>query len=149
VFIEELVRAIRQIAPSHGGDRINHLPKFGLGLLDLLKRVSECLLCPPSLLDVGAGCVPANHLAVFVQQWAVADEEPPVLAVFPKRPLFVFEWNGDGKTVLPPFSKPLHILLMEYAIPKIVGPHFVQRQPCVLKRPRGLHKWLYHPDLER
>src|SRR6202044_747281 len=77
LFVEELVRAIRQIAPGHCGDRINHLPKSGLGFLYLAKRLFELFLCPLSIFNVGPGCVPACDLSVFVQQWAVADEEPP------------------------------------------------------------------------
>src|SRR5580700_6609370 len=82
LFVEELVRTIRQIAPSHCWDRINHLPKFGLGLLDLVKRTSERFLCSLSIFDVGPGCVPTYELFLFVQQWAVADQEPPIFAVF-------------------------------------------------------------------
>src|SRR5580658_6516465 len=83
-FVKELVRTIRQIAPGECGDRVNHLPKLGLGLLDLVKRSFKRFLCPLSIFDVGAGCVPAYELSVFVQQWAVADQEPPVFTVFPK-----------------------------------------------------------------
>jgi hypothetical protein len=103
LFVEELIRTIGQIAPRHCGDRINHLPKFGLGPLDLVKRISERLLCPLSVFNVGSGCVPTYDLSVFVKQWAAADHEPPIFAVLPKSPLLVFEWNRAGKTLLPPF----------------------------------------------
>ncbi len=65
-LVEELVRTIRQIAPSHCRDRINHLPKFGLGLLDLVKRICERFLCPLSIFNVGPRCVPTYDLSVFV-----------------------------------------------------------------------------------
>src|SRR5262249_34115705 len=45
-FVEELVRTIRQIAPRERGNGINHLPKFGFRLLDLLKGMSEGFLRP-------------------------------------------------------------------------------------------------------
>src|SRR5882724_9766073 len=45
-FVEELVRAIGQIAPGQCRDRINHLPKSGLRPLDLVKRISERFLRP-------------------------------------------------------------------------------------------------------
>src|ERR1700747_90841 len=45
-FVEELVRTVRQIAPRECRDGINHLPKFGLRLLDLVKRISEGFLRP-------------------------------------------------------------------------------------------------------
>src|SRR5258708_7589393 len=43
-FVEELVRTVRQIAPGQRGDRINHLPKPGLRIFDLIPRCSESVL---------------------------------------------------------------------------------------------------------
>src|SRR5689334_9113862 len=48
-FVEELVRTIWQIAPRECGDRIDHLSKSGLRLLDFVKRISESFLGPLSL----------------------------------------------------------------------------------------------------
>src|SRR5262249_352999 len=45
-FVEELVRTIRQIAPRECRDRINHLPKCGFRLLDMVKHISEGFLRP-------------------------------------------------------------------------------------------------------
>src|SRR5271156_5140689 len=86
-LVEELIWAIRKIAPSHCGDRIDHLPKFGLGLLDLVKRIFERFLCPLSIFNVGPSCVPTYDPSVFVEHWAITDQEPPIFAVFPKGPL--------------------------------------------------------------
>src|ERR1700746_1450931 len=38
-FVEELVWTIRQIAPSQRGDGVDHLPEFGLRVLDLIQRL--------------------------------------------------------------------------------------------------------------
>src|SRR5262249_41497531 len=43
-FVKKLVRTIREIAPRERGNGINHLPKFGFRLLDLLKGISEGFL---------------------------------------------------------------------------------------------------------
>jgi hypothetical protein len=43
-FVEELVWTIRQIAPSQRGDGVDHLPEFGLRVLDLIQRLPESFL---------------------------------------------------------------------------------------------------------
>src|SRR5215472_14465032 len=45
-LVEEFILTIRQIAPRERGNSINHLPKFGFRLLDLLKGISEGFLRP-------------------------------------------------------------------------------------------------------
>src|SRR6266446_5200241 len=40
-FVEELVGTVRQIAPRKSGNRIDHLPKFRLRLLQKGHRISE------------------------------------------------------------------------------------------------------------
>lgn len=44
-----------------------------------------------------------------------------------------FERNRARETFLPLFAKPLNVFWMEHAIPEVIGAHFLQRQPCVLK----------------
>src|SRR5271167_2870268 len=43
-LVKELVRTIRQIAPSQRGDGVDHLPKFPFRVLYFLQRFAECLL---------------------------------------------------------------------------------------------------------
>src|SRR5712691_249344 len=59
-FIEELVRTIRQIAPSQCGNRIDHLPKPGLRRLEFAKRLSERFLRPLAF-NGDAGDMPGSY----------------------------------------------------------------------------------------
>src|SRR5437660_2914586 len=47
--VEELVRTVRQIAPRKSGNRIDHLPKFRLRLLQQGQRICEGFLRSLSL----------------------------------------------------------------------------------------------------
>ena len=87
-FAKELVRTIRQIAPRKRGDGINHLPKFGLRILDFGKRVSESFLRllaftlrPFSVLDIERGRIPSLDPSLIIEQRIVTDQEPAIFAV--------------------------------------------------------------------
>src|ERR1043165_2058014 len=97
-FAKELVRTIRQIAPRECRDGINHLPKFGLRLLDFGKRVSEGFLRllaftlrSFSVLDVERGRIPSFYPSLIIEQWIVANKEPAIFAVLTQRALLILE----------------------------------------------------------
>src|SRR5271155_1289193 len=45
-LVDEILGTVGKTAPYECGNRINHLPEFGLRLLDLVKRISESCLRP-------------------------------------------------------------------------------------------------------
>src|SRR5690242_9367197 len=78
-FVEEFVRAIRQIAPRECRDGIDYLPKFGFRFLDLVERISEGFLRllaftlrPFSVLDVSIDPEPFNYRTGLVAHWVSA-----------------------------------------------------------------------------
>src|SRR5258708_28268581 len=81
-LVQKLVWAIRQVAPDQCGDGIDHLPKFGLGFLDLVERIAQSFLSLLSILNISGGCIPANHFSVLAEEWVIADQEPAIFAVF-------------------------------------------------------------------
>src|SRR6516162_4863834 len=64
----------------------------------------------------------------------IADQKPAILPVLPQSPLLVFEGNTAGQCFLTLLKKSLDIVGMESTFTKIVGSHFVERQPKVLQR---------------
>src|SRR6185295_15548731 len=68
-FVEELVRAIRQIAPRQRRDGINHLPKFRFRLLDFVERISEGLLRPLTIGYVHYGPYVLNDFARSIEDY--------------------------------------------------------------------------------
>src|SRR6185295_16467999 len=44
-----------------------------------------------AVVNVGAGCIPADDFSVFIPQRIVLDKKPTILAIFPQRPLFDFK----------------------------------------------------------
>src|SRR5258708_6739706 len=118
-FVEELVRTIGQIAPRHRGDGVNNLPKFGLGLLHLVERISKSFLGSFPVLNVSRRRVPSNDFASVVQQWVVLDQVPAVFPIFPEGPLLIFERNTAEYRVPALINESLDIIWMKNARPEI------------------------------
>src|SRR5215470_663911 len=83
-FVEKLVRAVRQIAPSQCRDSINHLPHFELACAD-------CFFGLFAFSNVCAGRVPSNDSSLLVQQRVVTDKKPAIFAILPQCSLLIFE----------------------------------------------------------
>src|SRR5215813_5102931 len=125
------------------GKEIYELPELAL-------LVTEFFLRPPSVFNIGPCRIPPNDLSALVQEWVVPDEEPAILPIFSPSPLLVFERNSAGKGFLPFFAKPLNVLGMENALPKIAGAHVLERQSGILQaHPIGVNGsplWIQDDD---
>src|ERR1700747_2565436 len=62
------------------------------------------------------------------------EQDPAIFTIRAKGALLVFERDRTRETFLPHFAKSPNVFWMEHAIPEVIGAHFVQRQPRVLKR---------------
>src|SRR5262249_38023681 len=130
---EELVWTIRQIAPCECGNRINHLTKFGLRLLDFIKRISESLLCEFSILDVESRHIPSIDFSLSIEQRVVADQEPAIFAVLAERALLIFEWHGSKQRVASLLTQPLYILRVEKTSTIVLSLHIFRRDAVVIQ----------------
>jgi hypothetical protein len=75
-FVEELVRAIRQIAPRERGNSVNHLTEFGFRLLYFYFR-------PPSVLNVEHQAIPIGDLTFRVEERLSHGLNPSILTIRP------------------------------------------------------------------
>src|SRR5258708_12490947 len=87
-LVQELVWTIRQVAPDQCRDGIDHLPKFGFGLLDLVERISQRFLRLLSILNVSGGWIPAHPFFFLPPARGVAVHAPThfTLLSFPPPP---------------------------------------------------------------
>src|ERR1700747_2973182 len=61
------------------------------------------------------------------------EQDPAISTPLPPRAPPVFELTRARETFLALFAESLNVFWMEHAIPEVIGAHFVQRQPRVLK----------------
>src|SRR5262249_54412095 len=109
-LVEELVGAIRKIAPRESGDGINNLPKLRLGLLELVFRLFP-------ILDVDTGSIPSNDVSMFIVQRHLAMEHPAVLTIAAAHATFIFEDLSARKAGFPPIEDTFEIIGINPACP--------------------------------
>src|SRR5258708_13899888 len=91
-LVQELVWTIRQVAPDQCRDGIDHLPKFGFGLLDLVERISQRFLRLLSILNVSGG-FGIRALVFFPPQPSAAPRTCLGVIFVPSLPAFLVTLN--------------------------------------------------------
>src|SRR5260221_13202548 len=76
-LVQELVWTIRKVAPDQCRDGIDHLPKFGFGFLDLVKRTSQSFLRLLSILNVSGGFLSTHNISLLPGGWGLHGHGTP------------------------------------------------------------------------
>src|SRR5689334_21062891 len=137
----------RGIGRGHLGDLTQHLAQRFRRADDVLEHrlsidllsqreifVAYPLLGADAIVNVGPRRIPADHLALLVSEWVVTNQEPAILAVFPKGALLGFERQAVHQGGLALVSGSLQVIGMEDSFPEAGSKHIFNREAGVFER---------------
>src|SRR5437762_3707121 len=86
-----------------------------------------------AFMNIGTSCIPACHLSLLIAERVVPNEEPTVLAIFPKRAHFSFEWKHAFHRGPSLAAQSFEVVRMENPFAKVSSEHIFASAACVIQ----------------
>src|SRR4029077_1911257 len=106
-----------------------------------------------AVVNVRCRCVPANNVALLIEEWVVSDEEPTIPPILPEHAIFHFKRLATFQARLPLFIRLFQVIWMQFLRVKAFRMDVFRLNTGVFeKRPIRVKTsaiWSYHDDVVR